>query len=97
MKRGTVKKLYYQAGEIAKVHSPLFAMDIDPGSDLLEAREDNIQPTESVQASQSENSETEQMRRRHAAKEFKRFLSDLQKFKESDPGNLQQYIKVRLE
>ena len=29
MHSGTVKKLYYQAGDIAKVHAPLFAMDID--------------------------------------------------------------------
>ncbi|ABG40556.1 catalytic domain of components of various dehydrogenase complexes [Paraglaciecola sp. T6c] len=29
MYSGTVKKLYYQAGEIAQVHKPLFAMDIE--------------------------------------------------------------------
>lgn len=28
MYSGTVKKLYYKAGDIAKVHSPLFAMDL---------------------------------------------------------------------
>ncbi|GAA0346489.1 dihydrolipoyllysine-residue acetyltransferase [Bowmanella denitrificans] len=29
MHSGVVKKLYYQKGEIAKVHSPLFAMEVD--------------------------------------------------------------------
>jgi 2-oxoisovalerate dehydrogenase E2 component (dihydrolipoyl transacylase) len=42
MYSGTVKKLYYQAGEIAQVHKPLFAMDIEghessPSSDLHDA------------------------------------------------------------
>ena len=59
MYSGTVKKLYYQAGEIAKVHSPLFAMDIDSGSDFLEQKEDSTQPAEPLQAPQSENSEAE--------------------------------------
>lgn len=32
MYSGTVKKLYYKAGDIAQVHKPLFAMDIEQGS-----------------------------------------------------------------
>ncbi|MCW8108468.1 dihydrolipoyllysine-residue acetyltransferase [Alteromonas ponticola] len=33
MHSGTVKKLHYKVGEIAKVHSPLFAIDIDAEED----------------------------------------------------------------
>ncbi|MFT4994919.1 MAG: 2-oxoisovalerate dehydrogenase E2 component (dihydrolipoyl transacylase), partial [Paraglaciecola sp.] len=33
MYSGVISKLYYQAGEIAKVHQPLFSMDID-GDDV---------------------------------------------------------------
>ena len=41
MYSGTVRKLYYQAGEIAQVHKPLFAMDIEgqensPSTDVQE-------------------------------------------------------------
>ncbi len=42
MHSGVIEKLYYQQGEIAKVHSPLFAMKADDG----------------VQASKAEESET---------------------------------------
>lgn len=48
MHSGTVKKLHYKVGEIAKVHEPLFAMNID--GDESQASESVKDETDSTQA-----------------------------------------------
>ncbi len=48
MHSGTVKKLHYKVGEIAKVHEPLFAMDID--GDESQASEPVKDETDNMQA-----------------------------------------------
>lgn len=42
MYSGVINKLYYQAGQIAKVHEPLFAMDIEGGDFDGGAEESNL-------------------------------------------------------
>lgn len=50
MYSGTVKKLYYKTGDIAKVHSPLFAMDVDTGATDSDKVEEKTQINEQPQA-----------------------------------------------
>ncbi|MEW9796871.1 dihydrolipoyllysine-residue acetyltransferase [Alteromonas sp. CYL-A6] len=45
MYAGTVKKLHYQPGDIAKVHAPLFAMVRDDDASAPVAEQDNATPT----------------------------------------------------
>ncbi|QHJ10318.1 Dihydrolipoyllysine-residue acetyltransferase component of pyruvate dehydrogenase complex [Paraglaciecola mesophila] len=53
MYSGTVRKLYYQAGDIAQVHKPLFAMDI-------EGQESSSSTDMQGRANQTEHSDTDQ-------------------------------------
>lgn len=57
MHSGTVKKLHYKEGEIAKVHQPLFAMAIDDDNDAGVTPEEPVQTVSTV--SNLEDSETE--------------------------------------
>ncbi|ATC94562.1 dihydrolipoyllysine-residue acetyltransferase [Pseudoalteromonas tunicata] len=50
---GVIAKLYYQKGEIAKVHAPLFAMSVADGSQVNEP-EINLPDTSAVTAVQSD-------------------------------------------
>ncbi|MCU7554184.1 dihydrolipoyllysine-residue acetyltransferase [Alteromonas sp. ASW11-19] len=63
MHSGTVKKLHYKVGDIAKVHEPLFAMDIDGDVKPQDAEEATPELPEQEQVSQpaqaSGNTQTE--------------------------------------
>lgn len=51
MYSGTVKKLYYNTGDIAKVHSPLFAMDIVSEVNAVEVVNEPVEQEKPVQNS----------------------------------------------
>ena len=60
MYSGVINKLYYKAGEIAKVHEPLFAMAID-GEELDEGAKDAEEPARASSSdTQKEQSDTEE-------------------------------------
>ncbi|GGW88435.1 dihydrolipoyllysine-residue acetyltransferase [Alteromonas halophila] len=63
MHAGTVKKLHYKVGDIAKVHEPLFAMDKDDDDDSDTSASDaqtDEQPATSDNADNASNAQTSQ-------------------------------------
>lgn len=48
MHKGVVRKLHYKTGDIAKVHAPLFAMDIEGDTNTVSSESDNKDDTQDV-------------------------------------------------
>ncbi|NMH58445.1 dihydrolipoyllysine-residue acetyltransferase [Alteromonas ponticola] len=63
MHSGTVKKLHYKKGDIAKVHSPLFAIDVDGEESSApveaDAAKETVEEQKQASAQPSDNTSTE--------------------------------------